>query len=588
MSKRNRKYIFGFLLVSGILLIYLASDFFILEGPKNQSSFAYKLENGYHSFQKGKIYRYEQAPPMLELEGNHYEIGLQYGVLLYPEIKRAVQEYQKIIKILAKDLGIPKPFLLAYLKYKAVRLYKKLPNRFQEEIKGVAEGSTVPENTVIAVSLLYDVLGSHGCTGLLMRSEGGTIIHGRSQEPYGFGFGGLFGNHTVVVKQKAEGFHEIVRMEIPLFMGVETGYNETGIGYSEETYSISEPYSDGFPIVYLARMLLEEVSDLEKVVQLAEKYTIGVGSGMIWSDRKTGLGLRLEKSPQGQVFQPMDNSILWDFNDFVDSTFAMQEPSYVKLLSFNQDRNKLASSFPKKAFYDISDAVSFFRLQTDDTGRNYSWSGSKSAIANAWGQQTIIFDPKGRGFYMSLSDVYSAMEPFKFYSNDFSISPTLFLDRALIDAKVKEAGRIQTGLFSKEKKLEELVQFAAKYPDDPNAQFLVAEEAFRQEEWEKLDAFASRCVSLAPEVNEYRFFAGLAAYLRSDFFASKGFLNRAEDLSPLQEIYRLTILKKMLVKGSKHNELEKELVTLIENYQAMDYYESTVLPKIKRIEKANR
>ncbi|WP_158860198.1 C45 family autoproteolytic acyltransferase/hydolase [Lunatibacter salilacus] len=584
----KQKYSLVFLLALGILLIYLASDFFVLKGPKDNPTFAYIQENNYHSFNKGRIYRFDQAPPMLELEGNHYEIGLQYGVLLYPEIKSAVLEYKKIFKVLAKDLGIPQPFLLAYLKFKALGLYMKLPKRFQEEIKGVSEGSTVPEITIIAVSLLYDVLGSNGCTGLLMRSEDGSIIHGRSQEPFGFGFGGLFSNHTVVVKQKTKGFHEIVRMEIPLFMGVETGYNQAGIGYSEETYAISEPYDDGFPIVYLARLILEEVSDLEKVVQMAEKYTIGVGSGMIWSDRKAGRGLRLEKSPKGQVFQPMENSILWNFNNFVDSAFATQEPSYVKLLSFNRDREKLAAGFPKKPSYDISDAVSFFRLQTDETGSNYSWSGSKSAIANAWGQQTIIFDPKGYGFYMSLRDVYSAMGTFLFYSEDFSIPPKLFMTSELMDAKVKEAGRIQTGLFSKEEKLEELEQFAGKYPDDPNAQFLVAEEAFKQEEWEKLDTFASRCISLAPEVNEYRFYGGMAAYLRSDFSASKESLNFAEDLSPIQEIYRLTFLKKMHEKGTKQKEMENALVTLIENYQAMDYYESTVLPKIQRIEKANR
>lgn len=41
-------------------------------------------------------------------------------------------------------------------------------------------------------------------------------------------------------------------------------------------------------------------------------------------------------------------------------------------------------------------------------------------------------------------------------------------------------------------------------------------------------------------------------------------------------------------KGTKQKEMENALVTLIENYQAMDYYKSTVLPIIQRIEKANR
>lgn len=585
MIRRKRYYFVGFLLALGVFLIFFAGDFFVLKGPIDKPSFTFTKENGYQSFKNGKIYRHEQAAPMLEIAGNHYEMGLQYGVLLYPEITRAIQEYQKIVNVLAKDLGIPQPFLLAYLKFKALKLYRKLPKRFQEEISGVSDGSSVPENTVIAVSLLYDVLGSHGCTSLLMRSEGGSIIHGRSQEPYGFGFGGLFGNHTVVVKQKSEGFNEITRMEIPLFMGVETGYNEAGIGYSQETYSLSEPYNKGFPIVYLARMVLEEASNLEEVLQMAEKYTIGLGSGMIWSDRKTSRGLRLEKSPKGQAFQPMDSSILWDFNNFVDAAFAVQEPPYVRLNSFNRDREKLAEGFPKKDSYAVSDAVSFFRLQKDETGKDYSWLGSKSAIANAWGQQTVIFDPEGKGFYMSLRDVYASMGRFLFYSNDFSISPIHFMDSAKMDPMVKEAGRIKSGLLPKGKRLEEWVKFATKYPNEPNASFLVVEEAFTQEKWQILYEFAYRCISLDPDVGEYRFYAGLAAFLKRNFSACKEFLNKAKDLCPEQEIFRMAVLKKMYKNSIREKELENELSILLEKYQARDYYESIVMPKIERMKK---
>lgn len=586
MKKRKTKYVLLILIIIGSILLYKAKNFFILKGPEDQPAFTYTEEEGYQSFQEGKIYRYPNAVPLLEIEGDYYEMGLQYGVLLFPEIKEAVIEYRKIIRVMAQNFGIPEPFLLAYIKIKAFKLFRKLPKRFREEIKGVSDGSTVPESTVIAVSLLYDVLGSHGCTGLLMKTEACSIIHGRSQEPFGFGFGGLFGNHTVVVKQRPKGFNEITRMEIPLFMGVETGYNDKGIGYSEETYSLSESHSKGFPIVYLSRLILEKASNLEEVVELAEKYTIGVGTGMIWSDQKNGRGLLLEKSPKGQADKEMEGEILWNFNNFIDSTLAQQEPPFVGLLSFNSDREKLALGFPQKEFYGIMDAVSFFRLQVDEKGRNYSWYGSKSAIANAWGQQTVIFDPNGKGFYMSLSEVFSAMDRFIFYSNDFSISPSFVIDSAFLQPKIKKAGKIRTALLSKDKKLEELIQFASEYVNDPNAHFLVAEEAFKQDKWSVFVDHALKSFQLSPEISEYRFYAALATFYQGDLSTCFQILDGINDLIPEQEIYRLAIMIRTANNEKSKKELESHFLFLLKQYRAKEHFESKILPKIKQLEKS--
>ena len=110
----------------------------------------------------------------------------------------------------------------------------------------------------------------------------------------------------------------------------------------------------------------------------------------------------------------------------------------------------------------------------------------------------------------------------------------------------------------------------------------------KQEKWGELDDFATKCISLAPEVSEYQFYAGLGAFLRRDLSACKEFLRNANDLNPEQEIYRLVVLKTINEKITKKKELETQLKTLIKNYQAMDYFESIVLPKIERMEKSKR
>ncbi|RPJ57857.1 MAG: hypothetical protein EHM12_08740, partial [Dehalococcoidia bacterium] len=48
--------------------------------------------NGVKStFHDGAAYRYPGMMPMLEVSGDHYEMGLQYGVLMRPEIFAAVE-----------------------------------------------------------------------------------------------------------------------------------------------------------------------------------------------------------------------------------------------------------------------------------------------------------------------------------------------------------------------------------------------------------------------------------------------------------------------------------------------------------------
>ncbi len=55
--------------------------------------------NGVKStFHDGVVYRYPGLPPMLEVSGDYYEMGLQYGVLMRPEIYGAIDAWGKIIE----------------------------------------------------------------------------------------------------------------------------------------------------------------------------------------------------------------------------------------------------------------------------------------------------------------------------------------------------------------------------------------------------------------------------------------------------------------------------------------------------------
>jgi hypothetical protein len=167
------------------------------------------------SFRRGVLYRHPNLPPMLEVAGNHYEMGLQYGVLLRQEILAALDSFGRIAQWMSDEQGIPVAHLWASLQAQAERLAKPLPGRFLEEARGVADGSGVPFETVLGISLIYDVGQSMGCTGVLMTGPDGTIIHGRNNDTSSFG-GEELSNLTVVVRHRPEGFNAVTHMDYPL------------------------------------------------------------------------------------------------------------------------------------------------------------------------------------------------------------------------------------------------------------------------------------------------------------------------------------------------------------------------------------
>ena len=87
------------------------------------------------------VYRYPGLVPLLEVSGTHYEMGLQYGVLLRPEIKNALESYERIFTWTASTLGSPAHAFHEMIRKRTEVLLKKLPGRFVEELQGVSEGA---------------------------------------------------------------------------------------------------------------------------------------------------------------------------------------------------------------------------------------------------------------------------------------------------------------------------------------------------------------------------------------------------------------------------------------------------------------
>ena len=371
-------------------------------------------------------------------------------------------------------------------------------------------------------------------------------------------------------------------------MGVETGYNDRGLSFGEETLWVKKPNPGGFSLPYLIRMILEEASSLDEIYPFYDKYrTIGA-YGCVWSDLKSGRGAVVEVTPTAWAKNELKNSLLWNFNRIYDPALAEQHLPRRNLTNINIDREAIAGAFPKKREYTVEDAVKFVRAQVGPDGSDYSWSGTKFPICNWMASQMMIFDSKMDGFYMAVGPYYAARQDIYRYYNDFSRRPELFMPAIPIEPVIEKAAQIENRLISKSEKLQAFIELAAQYKSDANVHFLVAQKSFRLS---KLDTFADYAVKahrMKPADAEYRIYAGMAAYRKKDMARAINLLEGVSARYPELDLYRLTVLERALMTGEprKSAAFAARKKAILDKYGAEPYYTSKILPLINALDRS--
>ena len=591
-KQTKRAVLWSVLAIVAVLVIVLAvflADLTSFPGGIKENSYAKQVTaSGVKStFHDGVIYRYPGIVPMMEVAGDYHEMGLQYGVLLRPEILTGMDSMTKILKWNADEMGIPYPALVGLIKYQARQMAAGLPQKYQDEMKGVSDGSGVPYDTVISCCLFYDIGMGMGCTGVLMRGPDGSIIQGRNNDTAAFG-GEELAKMTVVVRYKAKGANVVTHMDQPFYMGVETGYSDKGLTFGEETLYVKKPDPNGFSLPYLIRMVMEEVSTLDQIYSYFDKYhTIGA-YGCVWGDIDAGRGAVVQLTPTAWVKNELKDSLLWNFNRLYDQELAKQQVASVNISNSNIDREAVASTYPQKPVYTIDDVVKFVRAQTGPDGTDYSWCGTKRPVCNWAASQMMIFDTKSDGFYMAVGPYYAARQNIYHFYNDFSKQPELFMPAVPIQPVVEKAAQIDNRLISKQEKLKAFIELAQQYKDDANVQFLVAYKAFKISRLDIFSEYAEKAYAMNPANSEYQMYAGLAAFQKRDMDKAVSLLDSVTARYPEQDLFRLATLEKATAAKDQQKSAQyaAQKQAVIDKYGAQKYYDSALLPLITALEKA--
>jgi len=239
----------------------------------NREKYSRKLQGritrdgGKSLFHKG-VLELHHGIPVIKLEGNYSEMGLQYGVLLKDEMEKFYNENRKrgddIIKALPWYI---KPFGSLMMSVVAGYSAKRIPRKYRKELSGLAKGSGIPFNE-IATAAFGGVIFDAACTAVLSRVDGG-ILHGQNLdfEP------SYLGNYPVIVEYRPEGKSRYVNFGITGVPGMFHGVNERGISitvnYGDGTFNGEKR---GLPMGYKIREILESAEGLDQVEAMLREF----------------------------------------------------------------------------------------------------------------------------------------------------------------------------------------------------------------------------------------------------------------------------------------------------------------------------
>ena len=193
---------------------------------------------------------------VLHVSGTPYEMGFQHGKLLAELVKK------NVVTITENETKLGDR--LEYKIYKTLRasmherLLPHVPARFIEEMRGLADGSGVPYESILAANLFPEAFH---CSGMALHGKAthdGSLYHVRILDY--MTDAGLQETQATIVARPKEG-HAFLNVSFAGFIGSVTGMNEHGISIGE-IGGAGQLHWDGMPMSFLVRDALERTTHL--------------------------------------------------------------------------------------------------------------------------------------------------------------------------------------------------------------------------------------------------------------------------------------------------------------------------------------
>lgn len=231
---------------------------------------------------------------VLHVKGTPYEMGFQQGALLRDSIRENVHYLFEVkgkeLKFDVAGLSLldPKRVIAGI----AARQKKFVPERFYQEMQGIADGAELDVQDIIIANFIPELFHCSGFALSGSSTKDGALYHGRILD---YGCDWRLQEHAVLTIAEPEGLLPFVNVTYAGFVGSVTGMNAEKISIGEMGGK-GLGHWDGVPMAFLVRMVLEEAKTLDEAEAIFRDNPRTCEYYYVIADGKTGKGIGMEAS----------------------------------------------------------------------------------------------------------------------------------------------------------------------------------------------------------------------------------------------------------------------------------------------------
>lgn len=212
--------------------------------------------------------------------GTPREMGRQYGAAVAADIRRGIDSY------LFEHVRDNQGYGTDYMRRCAQTMARHIAPEYIEEMQGVAEGSGVPYEDILAMHTHADMVhyghdwgkpkgdagAGHECSNFAVWGPGtvdGKLYHGRNLD---WTTGTKVQSSSVVYIGIPRQGNPFALVTYAGCIGAVTGMSAAGITFGEMTSTTNDETLDGEPLFIICRRILQHCSTLAEVEQMVTSY----------------------------------------------------------------------------------------------------------------------------------------------------------------------------------------------------------------------------------------------------------------------------------------------------------------------------
>ncbi|MCU0847617.1 MAG: C45 family autoproteolytic acyltransferase/hydrolase [Spirochaetes bacterium] len=357
-------------------------------------------ENGVKKFGRGSV-RYREGIPFLHLSGSHYEMGYQYGILMADELRSIFTGINKTRDaIFSLVPAVLRPIARIKFGMKASDKFKAMPERFRDELEGVAAGSGLDLDEFSEAVFFPDMMSAFACTSIILKTESG-LVHGRNLDfmpP-------ILGRYPVIIEYRPDRGTPYTHMSVIGCLSGLTGVNDSGISISINMSSIVEESPDEtMPVGYKLRDILENARSMADADRLMKDYRSDQGWILTVASSREKDGAIYDIAGASIHRNPLAEKSIFAVNRFVHDEFNKSFRSiYSSDALYNVYRDDRVGGLLKSArgYREVMEILK----DTDYHGHRKAIG--KFTVNNYQTVQTIVMDHAAGLIYFSSAPMYA-------------------------------------------------------------------------------------------------------------------------------------------------------------------------------------